>query len=99
MIEKTFTQVDEVSAPVMLYKGQRLAISLTGIFDATIEVQRLFPQDGDINYPSANSPYWTTIDSFTIPAEANVHGGDNCWYRAICSVFNSGSPVVRLKSI
>lgn len=96
MIEKTFSAALQYSAPVFVEKDQKLAISLSGTFVGTVDIQRLVQSEIGRNYPAHSDAGWLTVDAFTSPVETGTDG-DNCWYRAYCSAYSSGSPVIKLK--
>lgn len=96
MISKTFSAATQYSAPVLVGKDQRLAISLSGTFSGTVAIQRLM-QD-KLDYPLHSDSAWLTVDSYASAVETLIENGDNCWYRAYCSAYVSGSPVVKLSA-
>ena len=97
MIEITFSAANQYSAPMFLPQKRVMAISLSGTFDATVQIQRLIKEEGDSSYPAHDDTKWLGVNSYTSPTEDQVTDGDNCWYRAYCSVYVSGSPVVRAR--
>lgn len=100
MIEKTFSAATQYSAPVFLGKDQRLAISISGTFVGTVDIQRIVRgASNNMDYPAPGDTGWKTVDSYASPFEEIVADGDNCWYRAYCSAYTSGSPVAKLKAV
>ena len=97
MVEKTFSAATQYSAPIFLTNGSTMAISLSGTFSATIQIQRLIKAEGDSSYPAHDDAGWQTVNSLTAVTEDQVTKGDNCWYRGYCSVYASGSPVLRMR--
>jgi hypothetical protein len=98
MVEKTFSAATQYSAPIFLTRGRQLAISISGTFSATIQIQRCMKAEGDSSYPAHDDTNWKTVTSKTASFEDQATLGDNCWYRAYCSVYASGSPVVRMRT-
>ena len=97
MVSKTFSAATQFSAPIFLGNGRTMAISLTGTFVGTIAIQRLIKAEGDSSYPAHDDSGWQTVVSKTAPVEDQIVVGDNCWYRAYCSAYTSGSPVVKMR--
>jgi len=97
MIEKTFSAATQFSGPVLLRQGRTMAISISGTFVGTVQIQKIIPEDGDNSYPLHSDARWNVVQSYTAPVEEQVQQGDNCWYRAYCSAYTSGSPVAKLK--
>ena len=97
MISKTFSAALQYSAPIFVEQGKTLAISISGTFNATVQTQKLVNDERDSSYPSPTDAAWDTLSSYTAPAEVQVADGDNCWYRVYCSIYASGSPVIKLK--
>ena len=98
MVEKTFSAATQYSAPIFLTRGRQLAISISGTFVGTIAIQRNMKAEGDSSYPAHDDANWKTITSKTAAFEDQATLGDNCWYRAYCSAYTSGSPVVRMRT-
>jgi hypothetical protein len=96
MISKTFSAATQYSAPVFLEQNKTMAVSLSGAFVGTVQLQRLMKDETDKDYPAASDSAWAVVSSYTAPVENQVANGDGCWYRAYCSAYTSGSPVVKL---
>lgn len=97
MIEKSFTAALQYSAPIFLTNGRTMAISISGTFAATIAIQRLIKAEGDSGYPAHDDSGWQTVSNKTAVTEDQVTLGDNCWYRAKCTAYTSGTAVVKMR--
>ena len=97
MVTKTFSATPQYSAPIFLTQGRTMAVSLTGTFSATIQIQRCMKAEGDSSYPAHDDANWAAFSSLTAATQDQVVNGDNCWYRGYCSVYASGSPVLRMR--
>jgi hypothetical protein len=97
MVSKTFGAALQYSAPIFVPQGKTLAISISGTFNATVQIQRLIKAEGDSSYAAHDDAGWNAVTSHTAVVEDQVQSGDGCWYRAYCSAYVSGSPAVKLK--
>ena len=97
MVSKTFAAATEYSAPIFVPQGKVLAISISGTFSATIQIQRLIKTEGDPSYPAHDDTGWNVVSAHTAIVEDQVANGDGCWYRFYCSAYASGSPVCKMK--
>lgn len=96
MVSASFTGLNQTSNPVFVPSGKSLAISLSGTFDATVAIQRILQTDPSA-YPSATDTAWNTVISYTAGVEQKVEIGEGCWYRGKCTVYASGTAVLRLQ--
>lgn len=78
-------------------QGKVVAISISGTFVGTIQIQRLIKDDGDSSYAAHDDTSWNTVSSHTAVVEDQIANGDGCWYRAYCSAYTSGTAVVKMK--
>jgi hypothetical protein len=97
MVSKSFTAATQYSAPIFVPQGKVLAISISGTFVGTIQIQRLIKTEGDSSYAAHDDTGWNVVSSHTTIVEDQVANGDGCWYRGYCSAYTSGTAVFKLK--
>ncbi len=89
-ISKTFSAVEQAGAALFVKHKNSFTYALTGTFTATIAIEK--SEDGGQSWAAVQS--FTTTASGTILAEAK--NGASVDFRARCSAYTSGSPIMVL---